>query len=370
MESARAKYTLALGRMRHGPPELALLSLHGSIEDALRGHAMRQRIPAAAEPFPQLVEALTADMRAPLAEAEAEGIRRMHRLRARVAHGEQIAVAAGTIDAYRRLAARLLPRYGVLVVGPEEDAGPDELSEADVAPIPPRRQRVDVAPIPPRHEPSGGRTTARIPRAPHERSAYPDDELARYATRPRRGGAEPAQGRDRRRTDALAARWQRAQSWVLPLLIIASIFLIGAAILISMQQIRAARALPTPVPSALAPAIATPPPQASADAVESVNGVAPAATAPTATAAATPTPAAVPGALAVGRGARVIASIQGLNLRERPGIDPTIPILLGLQPGTDALVVGGPVEADGMTWWKVQSANIEGWCAGEYLEPR
>jgi hypothetical protein len=58
----------------------------------------------------------------------------------------------------------------------------------------------------------------------------------------------------------------------------------------------------------------------------------------------------------------------GLNLRERAGVDQAIPILLALQPGTDVTVVEGPVQADGLAWWKVRVANIEGWCAGQYLE--
>ena len=59
-----------------------------------------------------------------------------------------------------------------------------------------------------------------------------------------------------------------------------------------------------------------------------------------------------------------------LNLRERPGTDLAIPILLTLDPNTVIDVVGGPVQMDGLTWWKVRGANIEGWCAGQYLGAR
>jgi len=365
MESARAKYTLALGRMRRGPPELALLSLHGSLEDALRGHALRQRLAAAGDPFPQLVDALTSDARAPLEATEAEIIRRMHRLRARVAHGEQIAVAAGTIDAYRRLAARLLPRYGVLVVGPEDEGEGEAPRDPGVESAPPRRRMDDVEAIPPRHEPERGRTTARLARPPRERSAYPDDELARYSSRPRRG-LPGATGR----ADAAPDGWRRAQPWLLPLLIIVSLFLIGAAVSISLQQIRDVKALPT-APVATAPGGATPPPRASADAVEGVNSVA--ATRPAAAPGATTTPSATPaaatGALAVGQRARVSTQIP-LNLRDRPGAAQDNAVLLVLEPNTLVEVVDGPRQADGFTWWKVRVANSEGWCAGEYLEAR
>lgn len=369
MESARAKYTLALGRMRRGPPELALLSLHGSIEDALRGYALQRRLPAGYEPFPQLVGALVTDAQAPISAEEAEVIRRMHRLRARVAHGEQINLAAGTIEAYHRLAARALPRCGVLVVGPEESAETARLPRPDDAAAPPRRRGDDVPAIPPRRSAEDGRTTTRMARPPRERSAYPDDELARYTARQRPGRAPAG---DRGRITRQADRWRRSQSWLLPLLIIVSIFLIGAAVSISLQQIRAARSFPTAAAataSASPPEITTMTPLASAEtgaAINSVMASAPSATAATATP--SPTTAAATG-IAVGRSARVASQIP-LNVRDRPGTDPTIPILLVLQPGTQAEVIDGPVEADGHLWWKVRAANSEGWCAGEFLEPQ
>lgn len=368
MESARTKYRVALGRLRRGPPELALLSLHGSIEDALRGFAMQHRLPASAEPFPQLLDAMSSEAQPPLSSSEAEGVRRMHRLRARIAHGEQIAVTAATVDAYHRLAARLLPRYGVLVVGPEGEADTAPLAQVDVEPTAPRRRPSEVEPIPPRHGPERGRATARLERPPRERSAYPDDRLASYSARPRRGDA--GRGDLLGQAEQRADRWRRSQPWLVPLLAIVSIFLVGAAVSISLQQLRAVRAIPTPVATPFAPQISTAAPQASPEPGAAVNGAA--GPARTATLAATPqataSPTAPAGALAPGLGARVSAGIPGLNLRERPGVDPTIPILLALQPGTDVAVVEGPVQADGLEWWKVRVANIEGWCAGQYLE--
>ena len=41
MESARVKYSLALARLRRGPPELALLSLHGRPGHDIPGQVLR-----------------------------------------------------------------------------------------------------------------------------------------------------------------------------------------------------------------------------------------------------------------------------------------------------------------------------------------
>ena len=363
IESAREKYTLALARLRHGPPELALLSLHGSIEDALRGHALRQRLPAATEPFPQLLAALAADRQATLSAGEAEGVRRMHRLRARVAHGEQIAVTATTIDAYRRLAARLLPRHGVMVVGPEDEAEPPgpPMSSPDFAA--PRHRSEDADSIPPRRDPDRGRTTTRLSPPPRERSAYPDDQLARYAARPRRGSETHAPfDEGAGRADALADRWRRSQAWVLPLLIIVSIILIGAAITISLQQLRAAQAIRIPATTQII-AMAS---QTSPSASQAIGSAQPQRTVATVTTAG-PTAQPAPGALATGRRARVSAGGPALNVRDRPGIGQGTPVFI-LQPDTRVDIVEGPVQADGIEWWKVRVINQEGWCAGQYLE--
>ncbi|NTW04163.1 MAG: SH3 domain-containing protein [Oscillochloris sp.] len=377
MESARTKYTLALARLRRGPSELALLSLHGSLEDALRGQAVRRKLTGANESFPQLLDALVADEQTPLSAAEADGIRRMHTLRARVAHGEHLAVAEETIDAYQRLVARLLPRYGILVVGPEDTGevvspprNPGETS-------PPRRRFDDVEPIPPRHAAERGRTTTKLERPPRERTAYPDDDMARYATRPpRKGPPERTYTGALGRFEAHIDRWQQMNPWLLPLLIIISVFLIGAVISISLQQLREVHDRSVATASAFAPKIITASPQSSADIGVSVGNVASTPMAPAAStvgSAVTITPGASPtarpGTLVIGGTARVSTEIP-LNLRESPGTDPNIPVLLILEPNTLVEVVDGPLQADGFTWWKVRAANSEGWCAGEYLEAR
>ncbi len=361
LESARAKYTLAQSRIRRGPPELALLSLHGSLEDALRAHALRRQLPAAVEPFPQLLEALTSDSLAPLTGPEAQGIQRMHRLRARVAHGEQINIAAETIDAYQRLAVQLLPRYGVLVVGPEDLPGAGLGGSAT-------RSAERTRSLPPR-----------------ERTAYPDDREAR-PTLSARGAAErirrpppdndPRAGRrtgettsSRRYLEEATERAEalrRVQGWLVPLLIIVSIFMIGATISIGWQQLGASQA-PTALPEpTLNPAITTIEPAVD----PGTTGLPPAPLPTPVELPPTPAPTEPPAdALAVGRIAFVNADIfLGLNMRAAP--NESAEVLFSLAPNTQLEIIGGPIEAGGFTWWEVSSAGQQGWAAGEFLNVR
>jgi hypothetical protein len=361
LESARAKYTLAQARMRRGPPELALLALHGSLEDALRAHALRRQLPAAYEPFPQMLEALTSDSLAPLTAPEAEGIQRMHRLRGRVARGEQISVTAETIDAYQRLVARLLPRYGVLVVGPEDLPGTPPTGT-------PARPAERIRPLPAR-----------------ERTTYPDDRETR-STMPARSAAERIRRRppdddpryERRPTGTTASRryleetaervetLSRVQSWLVPLLIIVSIFMIGATISIGWQQLGASRQPTSPPAPTFNPAITTVEPAFIPD----PQGQ-PAAPLPTpADLPPTPAPTELPAdTVAVGRPAFVRADLQ-LELNVRAAPSSTAEIRFVLAPNTQMDVIGGPVEADGFTWWEISSAGRQGWAAGEFLTVR
>jgi hypothetical protein len=385
LEAARAKYQLALARLRRGPAELALLSLHGAIEDVLRAHGMRLELAAVYEPFPQLLEALTAVRQLPLSAAEAEGIRRMHRLRARVAHGEQIVVAGETIAAYQRLAARLLPRYGVLVVSPGEG---QEAGEAAPAPTTPRRgDTITLL----RAEPSPARrgNTARLERAPdeaprRERTVYPDERAARYVGRVRPSKAtsdlplarEWAGDQRRERRGGLDA-WLPAgigRGWLLPALAILTIFLIGAVISISLQQIRSGPAVPTAAVPTLAAPAAAPQLTTVGPAVSAIDGAPPPAASSVGSG---PSPAvegpeAAPNTegLAPGRTAYVRGDAVALNVRARPGMAPDNPEIFVLAPGTALEIVGGPVEADGFTWWQIRGPTGEGWSAGQYLEVR
>lgn len=361
IDSARQKYTLAQARIRRGPPELALLSLHGSLEDALRAHAIHRRLAVAAAPFPQLLDGLAADEQSPLGAAEAEGIRKMHRLRARVAHGEQITVAAETIEAYHRLAGRLLPLFGVLVVAPEEAPG-----RRPTRPIAGERAQTNARPL------GGGRRTAE-PEPPAGRgprrggtSTYP--LLDRYPDLAGRGAERSPQSRRAiEEAEGAASFFERYQSVLLPALIVLAIFLIGATISIALQSARRPDAPPTAqVATTFAPEITTAAPPGEASVLNASPSVAPAESpaAPSPTAA--PSPAA--GELAPGAVAYVTEGIPGVNLRAQPGTDQTI--VLSLAPGTQVEVLEGPSESGGLLWWRVRSAGVEGWCAADLLEVR
>lgn len=412
LESARSKYNLALARFRHSPVELALLSLHGSLEDALRAHAMRLGLEAALVPLPQLLEALVTAPHMPLSVVEAEGVRRMHRLRAHVAHGEQIAVTESTIMAYHQFVARLLPRYGVIVAPPEASAD-DEADARMRAPATATTTRVRHDALPEAHprgetgrhsrasagyalgEPDEPREahprgeTGRHSRTPvprRERTVYPDDQPARYNIT--RGGMPSAATRDlplaremlrgqqqqRRRSDGslerverLADFWAGAQAWLLPVIIVISMLMIGAVISLSLQQMRATPILPT------ASIGATPSGSSSTEAPFGAASGAGVSEAPTTLAAAPePTTLTEPPAsgLAIGRTAYVRPGGQALNLRERPSLALDSQVQASLEPGTAVEVIGGPVAADSYEWWQVRAGGVEGWCAGEFLELR
>jgi hypothetical protein len=390
IESARTKYTLALARVRRGPPELALLSLHGSLEDALRAYAMRLGLPEVYEPFPQLLDAMTATPALPLSSAEAEGIRRMHRLRARVAHGEQITVTGETIAAYHKLAARLLQRYGVTVVAPEErEEAPAPAATATTVPgrrgettaivqrdTPDTRQRGDTAALDRNLVPAGPR---------RERTVYPDDRPARYAGRmlPSAATRDLPLAREmltarRSGWDSRAAEyWERSQRWLLPTIIVVSMFLVGLVISASLGQMRVQPVAPTaaieatpvaalPVAPVQAPSPAAALPAEPVPGGATLDGTA-AGLPPTADplAVASPAPS---GGLAVGATAFVRADAVALNVRALPG--PDSPIQSVLTPGTAVEIIGGPTTLDGVAWWQVRAAGVEGWCSGEWLEVR
>lgn len=85
----------------------------------------------------------------------------------------------------------------------------------------------------------------------------------------------------------------------------------------------------------------------------------------TPTVASSPTPTVIAG-LGVGRTAKVVAS-DGLNLRAGAGANEDFVRTMAV--GTVVTVVGGPTEADGLTWWQVKDdQGSVGWCVGEWLE--
>ena len=350
IESARTKYNLAMARARHGAPELALLSLHGSLEDVLRAHGLRLNLPAAHQTFPHLIKALVSVAQLPLSAAEADGLKLIHRLQAHVAHGAHIAVTSDTIDAYHHLAAQLLPRYGVMVVPPEAPPAatattvPGQRGEAPRDRPPPRRERTVYPDV----------RSARYPGQAMPSAVTRDLPMARELLRDQQPPQRPPDlGRP------TVATWLRTPTWLLPALIVLSIFLIGLVISLSLQ-LGTAPLAPTAIVSLPTSAASAPPP--SAEVAE--------ATADPALLVTPPATAVPPGALAVGRSAVVRADAVALNVRARPGTAGDIPIQVVLSPGTAMEIIGGPVVADGMDWWQVRAGGSEGWCAAEWIEVR
>jgi uncharacterized protein YraI len=73
---------------------------------------------------------------------------------------------------------------------------------------------------------------------------------------------------------------------------------------------------------------------------------------------------AMPGlGFAVGDAVRVANG--GQNLREAPGTDAAV--IRVMANGELLQVRGGPVEANGYTWYRVWNYSGEGWAAGEFL---
>ncbi|GAB4509086.1 MAG: hypothetical protein OHK0046_03410 [Anaerolineae bacterium] len=61
---------------------------------------------------------------------------------------------------------------------------------------------------------------------------------------------------------------------------------------------------------------------------------------------------------------------QQLNVRDNPGVAGTS-ILFRVVEGTEFVIVDGPRQADGLTWWRIQSPLNQsqiGWAASNYLE--
>ena len=67
-------------------------------------------------------------------------------------------------------------------------------------------------------------------------------------------------------------------------------------------------------------------------------------------------------------GARVAVDTDALNVRAAAGLDAKVVNLL--PNGYVAFISGGPVSADGYTWYQVDAMDVTlGWVAGEFLSP-
>ncbi|MBZ0277257.1 MAG: SH3 domain-containing protein [Anaerolineae bacterium] len=75
-----------------------------------------------------------------------------------------------------------------------------------------------------------------------------------------------------------------------------------------------------------------------------------------------------PNTVAVGKTVIVEAEDTGLNIRSAPGINNQL--LFIAPPRQTFIVIDGPMQADGLSWWKVQNpadSNQVGWAAAAYL---
>ena len=83
-----------------------------------------------------------------------------------------------------------------------------------------------------------------------------------------------------------------------------------------------------------------------------------------------PMPTSPPEGIGIGSHVRVSGTAgAGLSLRSAPGVNNERVDIAA--EGESFTVIGGPVEADGLTWWQLQDAAApqrEGWAAASYLQ--
>ncbi|MCD6345374.1 MAG: SH3 domain-containing protein [Anaerolineae bacterium] len=83
-----------------------------------------------------------------------------------------------------------------------------------------------------------------------------------------------------------------------------------------------------------------------------------------------PTPTSPAEGIGIGSRVRVSGTAgAGLSLRSGPGLDNERVEIAA--EGENFTVIGGPVEADGLTWWQLRdeaAPQREGWAAANYLE--
>lgn len=76
-----------------------------------------------------------------------------------------------------------------------------------------------------------------------------------------------------------------------------------------------------------------------------------------------------PTPLSITMGSPVLVNAEGLNVRPEPGLNNTP--LFNAALGEGFTVVGGPLQAAGLTWWEIQSPDNpsrRGWAAADYLD--
>ncbi|NOZ49116.1 MAG: hypothetical protein GXP37_03590, partial [Chloroflexi bacterium] len=115
----------------------------------------------------------------------------------------------------------------------------------------------------------------------------------------------------------------------------------------------------TPIPSTSTPIPPTPTPVPS---TSTPIPSTPTALPPSPTLSPTPT---LPSGFTIGAQVKVQTAGATLRVRIRPGLDQGL--VAAYTSGDRLTLVGGPVEVDGITWWQVEGAAGNGWCAGQYL---
>lgn len=121
LASSKQKFILSQARLRRGLVELTLLSLQGSLQDGLRSYLLLHGHPSARADFAALREALASAASLRLEEEEASRIQHMEQVRSRISEGEAVTLAYESLADYQQFVARLLLRYGVLVVVPDQE---------------------------------------------------------------------------------------------------------------------------------------------------------------------------------------------------------------------------------------------------------
>lgn len=72
-----------------------------------------------------------------------------------------------------------------------------------------------------------------------------------------------------------------------------------------------------------------------------------------------------PGKFSAGQTLVVTGTGDCLNVRTNPGVDNDA--IICIADATEVKVTGGPEQAGGLTWWKVETRLGEGWAAEDYL---
>lgn len=137
--SGKARYALSLARLRRHQPELALLSLLGSLDNVLRGYLLLHHNQTVAGDWDVLLAVVQDDPVHPLLPEEVQRLQRMHHLRMRIVQGDTVTLAYDTVLTYLQFVTVLLTRYGVPTAPPESNPTKLRLPPDTVVPLNARR---------------------------------------------------------------------------------------------------------------------------------------------------------------------------------------------------------------------------------------